>query len=113
MTALPWFRVYREAAQDPKLQRLPAETFRGWFNCLCIAAGNDGKLPPLADLAFSLRLQEPEAKALIATLIAANLIDETPAGLTPHNWHGRQFKSDSSTARVQKYRSKINGVARH
>ena len=50
-----WFRIYRPALNDPRLQRLPASLFRAWFNVLCAASRNGGALPDLPELAFMLR----------------------------------------------------------
>ena len=56
-----WFRAYNEALDDPKVQRLPGELFKTWFNLLCVASRCGGSLPALGDLAFMLRLGEDEA----------------------------------------------------
>ena len=32
-----WLRLYTEALHDPKVQRLPAKTFKGWINLLMLA----------------------------------------------------------------------------
>lgn len=100
-----WFRFYDTALDDPKVQRLPAALFKTWVNLLCVASRNDGRLP-VADLAFSLRLDDDTCAEHVARLKDAGLIDEADGELSPHNWNGRQFTSDSSAERVKKHRDK-------
>jgi hypothetical protein len=105
-----WFRVYGDLVDDPKMQQLSADLFRGTINLWCLASKNDGILPSIHDIAFRLRKSLPKTKKLIADLQAADLIDETDAGLTPHNWASRQFKSDTSNERVKRFRERRRNV---
>ena len=102
--ALPWFRFYAEAIDDPKVQRLAPNLFKTWVNLLCIASQSGGILPSIDDIAFRLRMSVHDAEQQISDLILAGLIDITDAGRSPHNWSGRQFQSDCSTERVRKHR---------
>ena len=106
-----WWRAYDEAVDDPKLQQLPAELFRAWFNICCVTSQNGGHLPTLDAVAFKLRLKPAKANKLLGDLRAAGLIDESEDGsLRPHNWDGRQFKSDAADGtnaeRQQRYRDR-------
>lgn len=89
-----WFRMYNETLDDPKVQKLSAALFRDWVNILCLASRHDGILPPLNDVAFALRKSEQRVKAIIDSLSNTELLDVTDTGITPHNWNGRQYKSD-------------------
>lgn len=104
-----WWRAYSEAAEDPKLQRLPDFLFRCWFNIMCIACRHGGSLPPLPDLAFRLRLTEEKTKKVIHDLKDAGLLDEEDQKITPHNWNGRQYKTDvtdpTNAERQRRYRN--------
>src|SRR6266481_1629452 len=92
-----WFRLYNDVIYDPKVQRLNGETFKAWINILCLASKNGGLLPCVADLAYALRMTDQAAADLIQTLRRLNLLDVVAdATYTPHNWNGRQFKSDTS-----------------
>lgn len=106
----PWFRMYDEILDDAKVQRLQGEMFKTWVNILCLARRSGGVLPPLAEMAFSLRLPEKECEKRIAALIKNGLIDEFdgPDGGTrsPHNWSERQHDSDVSTDRVRAFRQR-------
>jgi hypothetical protein len=105
---MKWFRFYSDALDDPKVQRLPAELFRAWVNILCLASRHGGTLPPVEDIQFALRLSADAVAVLLADLKAHGLIDETDAGMAPHNWNKRQYKSDNVTLRVQKNRAHCN-----
>ena len=102
----PWFRYYAEALEDPKVQRLPDAMFKTWVNFLCLATRNEGILPPLEDIAFALRLSERDTQKRLDALISSGLIDKDGETLIPHNWNGRQFKSDDSKERVKRYRDR-------
>lgn len=100
-----WFRVYEDMVDDPKVQRLPAPLFKTLVNLWCLASSHGGALPSVSDIAFKLRMSEAAADKAIRDLIGAGLIDEFEDCYRPHNWNGRQFKSDSSTPRVKKHRN--------
>ena len=107
----PWLRLYVEILDDPKVQRLDPPLFKLWINLLCAAGRCSGLLPPLADLAFMLRRDESALSADVDALVAAALFDRSPEGLRPHNWEGRQYRSDSSTERVKRHRNKQRNVS--
>ena len=86
-----WFRIYDEALDDPRLQRLPASLFRAWFNVLCAASRNGGTLPDLPDLAFMLRTRPGALSRRLEALKAAGLIEEAEGALRPVEWERRQF----------------------
>jgi hypothetical protein len=99
---------------DPKAQRLPPQDFKIWINLLCLASRNDGKLPCISDIAFSLRISENDAVTVVERLHIAGLIDKRNGGpdgfrYSPHGWDKRQYKSDNSADRVKKHREKRNG----
>jgi hypothetical protein len=106
-----WWRAYNEAVNDPKLQLLSDGMFRAWFNVMCIASANGGNLPALKDIAFTLRIQPTKAAQVLAQLHAAGLLDKTETGFIPHNWNGRQYKSDVSTERVKRFRQHKRNVS--
>jgi hypothetical protein len=106
-----WFRLYDDAINDPKILRLPEASRWQWVAMLCIASKNDGVLPQLSDVALQLRMPLKRAAAVLSRLRAAELLDETDGGLVPHNWDGRQYKSDTSTERVRKHRAARRNVS--
>lgn len=102
-----WWRAYSDARNDPKVQGLPPEMFRSWFNLCCLAADNDGKIPSVMDAAFALHLSEAKTVKTIAFLASAGLLDAVEGGyFEPHNWSVRQYRSDVSTDRVKAFRER-------
>jgi hypothetical protein len=105
-----WFRMYDEILDDPKAQLLPPADFKAWVNLLCLASKNDGKLPSIADMAFRLRETENAIETLVERLLNGGLIDCRNGGpngkhYAPHGWSERQYKSDTSTERVKRFRN--------
>ena len=111
-----WFRFYDTALDDPKVQTLPPELFKAWVNILCLASRNKGVLPPIERVAFALRCDETHAERTIERLLNEGLIDRKNGGpngyhYAPHNWTKRQYKSDTSTERVKRYRQRKGETA--
>lgn len=106
-----WFRFYDEAVNDPKIIKLSDDIFRAWVNLLCVASKNDGNLPATDDIAIILRVKVARAAAIIAELVSFGLLDRTETGFAPHNWNGRQYKSDVSTERVKRFRNGKRNVS--
>ena len=108
---MTWWRAHDDAVDDPKLQKLSGDLFKQWFNLLCLTSRNKGFLPPISDIAIGLRVTIGEANDIVSQLMAAGLIDERGGKLQPHNWEGRQFKSDISTDRVRRFRKRLRIVS--
>lgn len=98
---------------DPKLLRLSDASFRAWTILLCIASKHDGKLPPAADIALMLRTKTTTVATWITELSAGGLLDNVDGIYAPHNWEGRQYKSDSSNERVKRHRQQKRNVTRN
>jgi len=101
-----WLRLYDDVINDPKVLRLPEATRWHWVAVLCVASKHDGALPPLDELAFYLRTTPAKATVILNTLVKGGLLDKTEVGFAPHNWSGRQYKSDGSAERVKRHREK-------
>lgn len=106
-----WFRLYSEVVNDPKVQRLPCEDFRAWINILCLCAENEGRLPAVEDISFALRFPQDGVLTLVERLSNGGLIDRVNGGpngwhYAPHGWAKRQYKSDTSTERVKRFRKR-------
>lgn len=106
-----WWRAYDEAVDDPKLLLLSDRAHRAWFNLMCLASIGEGRLPERKVIELKLRLPPAKAQAVLKELIDAGLIDEDETGLKPHNWNGRQYKSDVSTERVKRFRNGNRNVS--
>lgn len=100
-----WWRAYDEAANDPKLQRLDGESFKAWFNLMCLSSMNGGVLPSIDDVAFTLRMTKDKAAAMLAKLVTKGLFDRRDDGaFEPHNWSARQYKSDKDPTNAERQR---------
>lgn len=108
---MTWFKFYNTALDDPKVQRLAPPVFKTWVNLLCLASRNHGVIPPLADMAFALRMDEGLADSHLMALIDAGLIDNANGGAMPHNWDKWQAKKDTTNAERQaRYRQRNQEV---
>jgi len=123
MSKMPWFRYYSETSHDKKIDLISEESdlhfliVHGvWSILLCLA--NDSpirgslyitKNKPFRDsfLAEDLHLSIEDTKKIIECFIEYDMleIDENSA-YKISNWDTRQFQSDNSNERVEKYRNK-------
>ncbi len=103
-----WFRFYADAMRDPKIAGLTDQQFRLWTELMSVAAENDGHIPPLESLKHVLKRRLDHLSRGLKDLLRAGLMDALEDGYEPHNWAKRQYKSDTSTDRVHKYREKRN-----
>lgn len=103
-----WFRFYSDAMRHPKVAKLSDAEFRLWVELLSVASDNDGRIPPLTDLKHVLKRRLDHLSRGVEGLLRASLIDPLGDGYEPHDWSKRQYKSDTSTERVKKFREKRN-----
>jgi hypothetical protein len=106
-----WFRVHNDLVDNPKVQRLEDWLFKALINLWCLAAANDGVLPPVDEIAFKLRITIEKARRVLSQLRAGGFIDDDERGARPHNWDKWQFKSDGSTPRVKRFRERRRNVS--
>jgi hypothetical protein len=106
-----WLRLYDDTINDPKILKLPEAMRWHWIAMLCITSKYEGSLPALDDIAIQLRVTAAKATEIISVLLKAGLLDKTETGFVPHNWNGRQYKSDVSTNRVKRFRNAKRNVA--
>ena len=113
-----WFRVYDDLVDDPKVQRLDPPLFKALINLWCLTSANGGVLPPNDAIAFKLRMKPQKAQRVLDRLKAEGLFEVEEAGTCPHNWAGRQYKSDvedpTAAERMRRHRNgqRNNGVMR-
>lgn len=103
-----WFRFYADAMRNPKVLRLSDKDFRLWVRLLAVASENDGHISDENDLRLVLGMRLDHLKGGLDRLIRGGLIDPLEDGYEPHGWAKFQYKSDTSTERVQKHRAKRN-----
>ncbi|MDE2103532.1 MAG: hypothetical protein KGL39_40200 [Patescibacteria group bacterium] len=105
--SLPWFRMYRELKDDPKVGELDDASFRVFIESLCWACeretgGGTGITIKTANWAFRRNVTDPLLK-----LFGNGMLIEKPDGeIFVPKWDERQKRSDSSAERVRKFREK-------
>lgn len=103
-----WFRFHAHAMRNPKVARLSDKEFRLWVELLTVACERDGHIPALDDLKHVLKRRLDHLSTGVERLLSMGLIDALADGYEPHGWAKHQYKSDSSTDRVQRHRAKRN-----
>lgn len=98
-----WFRMYAEWLDDAKVQMLTPEMQRHHVALLCLRCQQPTEKMTQAQIAFRLRVDETFLQQIKAVFLKAGFIDENWAVI---NWNKRQFVSDSSTPRVQRFRER-------
>ena len=121
MSSMPWFRVYSEMLDDPKIKRITKKTGQskaliiGVWICLLSLANKSterGKLLITEDMPYS--IEDLEDETGIPQEIIAQLLDEFRMmgmiignnTLEVANWSKRQYKSDNVAERVRRFREK-------
>ena len=104
--AQPWFRLYVKFATDPKMQTMSEQDQRRWIMILCLR-GSDALEEILqfggeTELARNLNISPEELAKTKSALLARGLISELWDILT---WDDKQYTSDSSKERVQRFRA--------
>lgn len=81
-----WIKVYHEVLHDPKMGRLPDNLWRRFFEC-CLMAGElqqDGRIPPVHDIAWMLRIEEETLRGEFDQLARIGLLDFVNKPLDEH-----------------------------
>jgi|SRR5665647_1448386 len=101
---MQWFRMYGEFATDSKVQSMSEKMQRRLTMLFCLQSiGDLGKLSD-EEIAFTLRITEEELCETKKLFIAKNFIDEF---WNIRKWDERQYISDNSNIRVQRYRERV------
>ena len=108
---MQWFRFWNEALDDPKVQQLDGDLFKSWVNLLCLCSKQEGLPRSVSDIAFALRMTTDGCQTVLQRLSSVGLLDKVSGGVDGmhyaiHGWGKRQFKSDSSTDRVKRFRER-------
>jgi len=106
--ALPWFRLYSDLLDNPKIQMLPEHMRYRYVALLCSRC----KMEHLTDqiIAFQWRLPPADVQETKSLFIGLGVIDEN---WTVLKWDKRQFVSDDSGARVKKHRANVTPMKRY
>lgn len=97
----PWFRLYAEFANDPKVQLLSEQDQRRLIMIFCMRCNGDVTLQD-KHVTFQLRITPQDWAITKALFIESGFIDSDNNVL---NWDKRQYISDSSASRVARHRA--------
>jgi hypothetical protein len=103
MSGLPWFRLYCEFANDVKIQEMSETLQRRYIMLLCLKGSGELKQYTERELSIALRISSEKLKETKKIFVAKKFIDDNWEIL---NWEKRQYVSDSSNKRVDKFRRK-------
>lgn len=104
-----WFRAYSETLNDPKIQKLSLLAFKVWHNCLYLASSidsRDGNIGTLDDIAFAFRETQSTVSSAFHELVSVGIIETVGETFHIAKWSKRQYKSDTSTERVKRFRKR-------
>ena len=104
---MDWFRLYGEFATDPKVQMMDEAMQRRLVMLFCLECSNGIETFHVTEratsIAFALRVSEAVLAETKVVFLAKGFINDD---WTLRNWSARQYRSDSSTARVRAHRDK-------
>ena len=102
-----WFRLYADFAKDVTIQLLSEQDQRRYIMCLCLRC--EAQPWPLGnrEIAWALHISEKDWIATQQRFIEQGLFD--PTGDIP-SWDKHSLPSDTSNARVARYRDKIKSA---
>lgn len=112
----PWFRLYSEFVSDPKVQLLAFEDQRHFVALLCLKCNGTLDTSSVSQdhherlIAKAIGLDPISAIEVKRRLMEVGLIEQD---WTPSKWDSRQYESDSSAARMHKWREKKKAVTSH
>lgn len=98
---MQWFRMYAEFATDPKVQSMDETLQRRFTMFLCLQCSGEYDRLTDDELAFALRITPAELVNTRDVFKQKGFLGDNGE---IRNWNKRQYKSDSSTERVQKHR---------
>ena len=103
-----WIKLYLDILDDDKLGLLP-EYIKWRAVVLFLVAGengDDGLLPPVARLAWRLRLDEVKIAETLSALTQVGVVHETPEGWVVTNFSKRQERAEGAE-RTRQYRERL------
>lgn len=102
-----WLKLYHEMLDDPKMGRLPDRLYRRTIELFLLAGDMDavGHLPPLADIAWRLRIPEDALLEDLRGLAEVGIVAEYESGWLVVNFAKRQAPVPGAE-RVARYRER-------
>lgn len=108
-----WIKLYTEILKDPKMGRLTDKQFRTCINLFALAGEHDqeGALPSVADMSWTLRMDEAELLDNLNELAKVGIVRCVNDTWLVCKWQERQAKAPSAAPdkvlqRVHEYRQR-------
>ncbi len=109
-----WFRLHNDLLNDPVVQQLTPEQYKVYINTLCFAShlNKRGEVGEIESVSFALRETISNVSKCFTVFQGSGLIVSSGTNETGNEtfhipqWDKKQYKSDTSTDRVRKYRDK-------
>jgi len=108
MAAKYWLKLYHEMLDDPKVARLPDSSYRRFIECLLLAGDTDdnGRLPPIPDMAWRLRVDETTMSQDMSRLALAGLVELGHDDVWIVTQFNKRQAAVSGKDRVKEYRKR-------
>lgn len=92
MAAKYWIKLYHEILRDRKMVTMDDHLWRRCIECFLMAGDYDqsGALPPLADMAFELRVSEERLETDLNELMSVGILDVEDGGYIVRQFAKRQ-----------------------
>lgn len=106
MTSKYWIKLHIEILDDPKMGRMEHELWRRTVELFLVAGehSEEGKLPPVSDLAWRLRWEEDYLLDVLQTLETYKITERIRGAWWIKNFKKRQ--TSESLERVRKFRER-------
>lgn len=107
---MKWFRCWSDIKDDPKMLGMSDRDFRLWIHLLALVSeeGSHGILPSFSEKGLASSLNTTPAKwgKSLSSYTRLDMVRVLKDGrLQIRNWAKRQYESDNSTPRVQRFRN--------
>ena len=104
-----WIKLYHEILDDPKMGRLPNHLWRRTVELFLLAGrqGDDGALPPVEEMAWTLRLDQRKLLEDLHGLAEIGVAHEAQPGRWIVTHFSKRQAALSSTERVQQFRKRV------
>ena len=98
-----WIKLYHEILHDPKMARLPDRLWRRAIELFLMAGetGDGGELPDIADMAWTLRVDQMELADDLAKLAKIGVLTESPDGWVVTKFAVRQAATSDAKRMAQ------------
>jgi hypothetical protein len=114
MTTRIWVKLYLEILDDPMMGRLPNHLWRRAVECFLLAGrqGNDGALPPVEEMAWTLRLPEEKVLEDLRGLAEVGVVHEVGTGQWMVTHFAKRQAAIPVEERVRRFRARDGDVTK-